>query len=1212
MTKATEAWKLIEPYAQRMFDDLLGAGARRGSIGEYPLLLYDGDEIVDFQYSATGMAAAISASASGDVIFQFAGTISGNHTNKAGVTILGQGENSILSGDISNSGILNNIYVTGALTGDGLRINVIRETRSIVSGTFNLLSNSDQSVICGGNANIIQSDAGKDYNVLVGGLTNLIDDDGEKSVIVGGEGNQVYGIYQFIGGGLDNIISIDCDYGVIAGGVSNQIKIDAASSVNYNVIAGGWANQIIDAQECFIGGGILNLIEGDANGQEGSVICGGLGNTINDSVYSIIGGGDSNEITAADYATIPGGLRNDILTGADYAFAQGRRCQVAHSGATLFADSTNADFDSAANDEFAVRASGGIRFVGNVFITNQNELRFYDNGNYVGFEAPALGADQIWTLPTADGEALQFIQTDGGGALAFATAVKPAEWLQNGFVDVSEFTIVWDDAGPRELTIAPANGSFDYYIEGILYTETGTLTETIDDQTGNWAIYIDSEGTLASIKNPSEAQIDTLMEDKCFIAYVYWNATTSDGRLMIEPHGYRMSPATHHYLHDNIGSVFKSGMALDSFDDVDGDGDEERDVHFRINAGEFYDEDVEHDLGVINVGGNFEIWYLVAAEWTWSTETVPGLAAAGGGNRLAYNNAGGQTEVGNAQFALTHVFGTSIGADDGTTPRYILIQGQATYATKKLARAGAETEINALVFGTLPIEEIVPVATIILQTNNGYGNSLKSRIVSTDAGDNYVDWRGSGLKATGGSIADHGALAGLSDDDHVQYALVDGTRSFTGRVTIDDDTSDAPLSLTERAVEPDTPVSGDIYLDDGSNTASGVPGWRRYTGAAWEDIGALAAAGGDITTDDAWVALGDLIAGTGENTAEILNVGYDGEMLYADSGEATGLRWDTAPVAGVHDHADDPGGGQLDWDDIWSDAVHSHQNDAEGSVLTHAAMTDLTLTTALTNQGAAGVLAWTDGATLTIPAGGGTAVVVGDGDWDTLWTDAVHDHSAAGEGGTFDAATLTAGASDDGDVLTSDGGGGAAWEPPSAGGGSVEVWVWEELDRDTLSGTQGSFDFNNISQDYQDLKLVYRLRTDRSAVEDNAKVAFNADTTDANYYRQSFYGYDTNEISSEGAERVGVFTAAGNSYAGAFAFGEAWIHRYTASELHHLISRTDLRRGTTTQHIVLRGLHWETAAAITRITLVPSAGDDFIAGSEVILYGFRMREVLLA
>jgi len=46
-----------------------------------------------------------------------------------------------------------------------------------------------------------------------------------------------------------------------------------------------------------------------------------------------------------------------------------------------------------------------------------------------------------------------------------------------------------------------------------------------------------------------------------------------------------------------------------------------------------------------------------------------------------------------------------------------------------------------------------------------------------------------------------------------------------------------------------------------------------------------------------------------------------------------------------------------------------------------------------------------------------------------------HDHSGdAGDGDTFDAANLTAGASTDGQVLTSDGAGGAAWEDVPAGG----------------------------------------------------------------------------------------------------------------------------------------------------------------------------------
>jgi hypothetical protein len=64
--------------------------------------------------------------------------------------------------------------------------------------------------------------------------------------------------------------------------------------------------------------------------------------------------------------------------------------------------------------------------------------------------------------------------------------------------------------------------------------------------------------------------------------------------------------------------------------------------------------------------------------------------------------------------------------------------------------------------------------------------------------------------------------------------------------------------------------------------------------AARRDHVHAAPVGGDITTDGSWAAKGDLIVGTGENTAAILTVGTNGKVLTAASGEATGLKWDTA------------------------------------------------------------------------------------------------------------------------------------------------------------------------------------------------------------------------------------------------------------------------------------------------------------------------------
>ncbi len=55
---------------------------------------------------------------------------------------------------------------------------------------------------------------------------------------------------------------------------------------------------------------------------------------------------------------------------------------------------------------------------------NANEFRWYDSGssNYVGFEAPALTANTIWTLPDDDGSNGDQLTTDGSGTLSWAAA----------------------------------------------------------------------------------------------------------------------------------------------------------------------------------------------------------------------------------------------------------------------------------------------------------------------------------------------------------------------------------------------------------------------------------------------------------------------------------------------------------------------------------------------------------------------------------------------------------------------------------------------------------------------------------------------------------------------------------------------------------------------------------------------------------------------
>jgi len=428
----------------------------------------------------------------------------------------------------------------------------------------------------------------------------------------------------------------------------------------------------------------------------------------------------------------------------------------------------------------------------------------------------------------------------------FLERIVPAEgWLQNGFPTPSDATIAWDDA-TRTLTLAPAVDSFDYYIAGRLYTETGSLTETITDDEGLWAFYIDSEGSIASVKNPTESEIDTVIETASIIAYVYWDDTNNDGRLMYEIHGSNMAPATHHWIHDNMGAQYKEGMGLADF--VISDGSDNEDAQFSITEGEFYDEDIEHEIAAVGKTTGVEIWYLIGSDWRWETNAGFSILTVGSG-RMAWNDAGSQTEVALNKYALCHIFGTNITADDGTGPTYISIQGQATYNSKLEARAGADTEINNLVYGSFPLEEVVPIATVIFQSG-AYGNAVKSRVVTTDSGDNWVDWRTSSVKGTGGSIADHGALAGLGDDDHQLYLLAaDATDRTTFATDWGDLTDAGQTSLHSHAVGATTDDYSDISDNDGATNVTGAE-LEELTDASETALHSHAGGAAGPTTDD--------------------------------------------------------------------------------------------------------------------------------------------------------------------------------------------------------------------------------------------------------------------------------------------------------------------------------------------------------------------------
>jgi len=221
---------------------------------------------------------------------------------------------------------------------------------------------------------------------VVGGLNiNGVTPGVVGATIAGGgkvaEANRVTDDYGTVGGGRNNLAGNDiggtgdASDATVAGGVGNVAGGFSAT------VVGGYFNRAL-GQYAFAGGGFSNLADGQSatvvggfenivsltGGSYGTVI-GGRSNKIYRG-YSIIGGGQDNKIGSPGteglgdaFSTIPGGYKNEIR--ASYGFAAGRQASIGdgHDGVFLFADSTPLSFTSAAANEFAVRCTGGARFV---------------------------------------------------------------------------------------------------------------------------------------------------------------------------------------------------------------------------------------------------------------------------------------------------------------------------------------------------------------------------------------------------------------------------------------------------------------------------------------------------------------------------------------------------------------------------------------------------------------------------------------------------------------------------------------------------------------------------------------------------------------------------------------------------------------------------------------------------------------------------------
>lgn len=299
----------------------------------------------------------------------------------------------------------------------------------------------------------------------------------------------------------------------------------------------------------------------------------------------------------------------------------------------------------------------------------------------------------------------------------------------------------------RDLIIGPAGAAteFSFYIKGQKFTKYNPIIFPIANTTGIHYIYYNASGDLAESVNPTPDQISTIISENAFVATVYWDASASGNNRVVlfgdERHGIRMDGATHSYLHLTRGAAFERGLGLDGFSI--GNGTLPQHAQFNSLSGTIHDEDIRIPIAAQSAGSSqFPIFYKSGTTWKKKAPDAFPLIYNGTGPQYNLNTAGtwSLAQVDTNKFFLIHMFASNNVLDPaiGCYP-VIGVLGQNQYATMPTAQAGAKNEIYQIT--GLPGAEFCPIGTVIFTTDNTCSNAPKSKIVQTDTGSNYVDFR---------------------------------------------------------------------------------------------------------------------------------------------------------------------------------------------------------------------------------------------------------------------------------------------------------------------------------------------------------------------------------------------------------------------------------------------------------------------------------------
>ncbi len=426
----------------------------------------------------------------GDVFFKDGGTTFGSATNTSGNLIIKSGTTTALTFSGANATLAGDLTISG----DDLTMGTNTSGMLLVAdGTnFNPVAVSGDVTMASNGAVTIASTA-VENSMLAGSIAD------SKLSTISTAGKVDIGALEIDGASDIGANLADADLIIVDDGANGTEKKAAMSRVATYIQSGISGDISISSGTAAIGSGVI--VNADVNASaaiaDSKLATISTADKVSGAAIQVDGATDGTSITVADadkFLVDDAGTTKYITASQLNTYTSGSvaadNIATGDAAVTIATSSGDITIDATANNSDIIfkgtdatsditmltldgSEAGHATFNSHVSVGgSNNELRFYEGANYIGFEAPALSGDQIWVLPAADGSSDQVLKTDGSGNLGWASVTGTITALNNQ--SANRLTTIGS-------TTTQLDGEANLTFTGSALTCIGTITVGVDD-----------------------------------------------------------------------------------------------------------------------------------------------------------------------------------------------------------------------------------------------------------------------------------------------------------------------------------------------------------------------------------------------------------------------------------------------------------------------------------------------------------------------------------------------------------------------------------------------------------------------------------------------------------------------------------------------------------------------------------------------------------